>query len=340
MPSNDQFSERLTQAGQRAAGRSGATPPPLDTIRVEVARRQRGQRTLTGVVASLALIAIIPVAAFFFTQGDDAGVVTAASNAEAAVSQATSQDTTTTTEATASPLVDDLDSADAQDLDLDFGGDLDENVDVQIEIGDRSYSLEVIVDDSAVSRAADAEAAAEDTRVIGDNTVWLRGLNGQSEASALVDDGVFAVATGPTEEVIDALDELGELADAASSFFDGETGLDGLLGDGGLPFDPEEFFGPDGNFEQFFGEDFNPEEFLGTDSDLNQFFDEDFDIDEFFDGELPFDLDGLEEGDLNLGDLFGQLEDLQECFGPAFEDAEATGTFTLPDCEIEELTTT
>ena len=83
MPSNDHLSDRLTQAGQRAAGRSGATPPPLDSIRVEVARRQRSHRTMTGVVAALALVAIVPLAAIFFTGNDDPGVVTAASESEA-----------------------------------------------------------------------------------------------------------------------------------------------------------------------------------------------------------------------------------------------------------------
>ena len=352
MPSNNHLSDRLTQAGQRAAGRTGATPPPLDSVRVEVARRQRSQRTLAGVATALALVAIVPLAAFFLTSGDDVGVVTAASDAEAAaLAEPASQATTTTTAAAATPL-DDPDSVVAQGLD--FGSDLDENVDVQIQIGDRSYSLEVIVDDSAAGRAADAEAAAEETRVIGDNTVWLRGVDGQTEASALVEDGVFAAATGPNDEVIEALDELGELADTASSFFEGESGLEGLLGDdfnveeffgedfdpnqffddGALPFDPEDFLGPDGNLEDFFGEDFDPESFLGPDADLDQFFGEDFDPQEFFDG-LPFDLEGVEGGD-----LFGQLEDLQECFGPALEQAEATGTFTFPDCDVEALTAT
>ena len=245
-------------------------------------------------------------------------------------------------------------------MEFDFGGDLDENVDVQIQIGDRSYSLEVIVDDEAAPRAAEAEAAAEDTRIIGDTTVWLRGVDGQTEASALVDEGVFAAATGPSEEVIDALDELGELADAASSFFDGDTDIEGLLGP---DFDIEEFLGPDANIEEFLGPDFNIEEFLGPDFDPQQFFEDgalpfdpeaflgpdfdieeflgpDFDIEQFFDGELPFDLEGLEEGDFNLGDLFGQLNELEECFGPALENAEATGTFTLPDCDVEESTAT
>ena len=344
MPSNNHLSDRLTQAGQRAAGRTGATPPPLDSVRVEVARRQRSQRTLAGVATALALVAIVPLAAFFLTSGDDVGVVTAASDAEAAaLAEPASQATTTTTEAAATPL-DDPDSVVAQDLD--FGGDLDENVDVQIQIGDRSYSLEVIVDDSAAGRAADAEAAAEETRVIGDNTVWLRGVDGQTEASALVDDGVFAAATGPTEEVVDALDELGELAEAASSFFDGDSNLEGLLGD---DFDAESFLGPDFNIERFLGPDFDPqqffedgdlpvdpEQFFGPDSelDLDQFFGDDFDPQQFFnDGALPFDFEDFGEGGLDLGELSEQFEALQECFGPALEQAEATGTFTFPDCE-------
>ena len=66
MPSNNHLSDRLTQAGQRAAGRTGATPPPLDSVRVE-ARRQRSQRTLAGVATALALVAIVPLAAFFLT---------------------------------------------------------------------------------------------------------------------------------------------------------------------------------------------------------------------------------------------------------------------------------
>ena len=344
MPSNNHLPERLTQAGQRAAaGRPGATPPPLDSIRVEVARRQRSHRTLTGVVAALALVAIVPLAAIFFTGNDDPGVVTAASESEA-IADATTPESTTTTEAAAAPVPAELDTPVAQDFD--FGADLDENVDIQIQIGDRSYSLEVIVDDEAADRASEAEAAAEDTRVVGDTTVWLRGVDGQTEASALVDDGVFAAATGPTEEVIDALDELGDLAEAASSFFDGDSNLEELLGD---DFDPESFLGPDFDIEQFFGEDFDPqqffedgdlpvdpEQFFGPDAelDLDQFFGDDFDPQQFFnDGALPFDFEAFGEGGLDFGELSEQFEALQECFGPAFEQAEATGTFTFPDCE-------
>ena len=307
MPSNNHLPERLTQAGQRAAaGHPGATPPPLDSIRVEVARRQRSHRTLTGVVAALALVAIVPLAAIFFTGNDDPGVVTAASESEA-IADATTPESTTTTEAAAAPVTAELDTPVAQDFD--FGADLDENVDIQIQIGDRSYSLEVIVDDQAAGRASDAEAAAEDTRIIGDTTVWLRGVEGQTEASALVDDGVFAAATGPTEEVVDALDELGELAEAASSFFDGDSNLEGLLGD---DFDAESFLGPDFNIERFLGPDFDPqqffedgdlpvdpEQFFGPDSelDLDQFFGDDFDPQQFFnDGALPFDFEAFGEG--------------------------------------------
>ena len=360
MPSNDHLSDRLTQAGQRAAGRSGATPPPLDSIRVEVARRQRSHRTMTGVVAALALVAIVPLAAIFFTGNDDPGVVTAASESEA-IADATTPESTTTTEAAAAPVTAELDTPVAQDFD--FGADLDENVDIQIQIGDRSYGLEVIVDDQAAGRASDAEAAAEDTRIVGDTTVWLRGVEGQTEASALVDDGVFAAATGPTEEVIDALDELGDLADAASSFFDGDTDLEGLLGDdfnvedflgddfdpqqffddGALPFDLEEFLGPDSNFEEFFGEDFDPQQFfddgslpfgpeafLGPDFDIEQFFGPNFDPQEFFG----------EGGALDLDELREQFESIPECFAPSIEEAEATGSFTFPDCDVEELTAT
>ena len=344
MPSNNHLPERLTQAGQRAAaGHPGATPPPLDSIRVEVARRQRSHRTLTGVVAALALVAIVPLAAIFFTGNDDPGVVTAASESEA-IADATTPESTTTTEAAAAPVTAELDTPVAQDFD--FGADLDENVDIQIQIGDRSYSLEVIVDDQAAGRASDAEAAAEDTRIIGDTTVWLRGAEGQTEASALVDDGVFAAATGPTEEVVDALDELGELAEAASSFFDGDSNLEGLLGD---DFDAESFLGPDFNIERFLGPDFDPqqffedgdlpvdpEQFFGPDSelDLDQFFGDDFDPQQFFnDGALPFDFEDFGEGGFDLGELSEQFEALQECFGPALEQAEATGTFTFPDCE-------
>ena len=119
-----------------------------------------------------------------------------------------------------------------------------------------------------------------------------------------MDDGVFAAATGPSDEVIDALDDLTEFAEQAAPLLNGDLDLEGLLGD---------------DFADSFGEDFDPQE--------------------FFEG-LPFDLEGLGDGELDLGNLFGQLEDLQECFGPALEEANETGSFILPDCDIEELTTT
>ena len=362
MPSNDHLSDRLTQAGQRAAGRSGATLPPLDSIRVEVARRQRSQRTFGGVAVAVVLLAVVPIAAFFFGRStSDPGVVTTASDGQAAAAVDLDQASAIEEPPIASSAVGEtLDSLSAQDRD--FAADLDENIDVQIQIGDRSYSLEVIVDDQAAGRASDAEAAAEETRVIGDNTVWLRGVDGQTEASALVDDGVFAAATGPSDEVIDALDELGDLADAASSFFDGDTDLEGLLGDdfnvedflgddfdpqqffddGALPFDPEEFLGPDGNFEEFFGEDFDPQQFFDDGSlpfGPEAFLGPDFDIEQFFGNSDPQEFFG-EGGALDLDELREQFESIPECFAPAIEEAEATGSFTFPDCDVEELTAT
>lgn len=354
MPSNDHLSERLTQAGQRAAGRHGLTAPPLDSIRVEVARRQRSQRTFGGVAVAVVLLAVVPIAAFFFGRStSDSGVVTAASDGQAAAAVDLDQAAAIEEPPIASSAVGEaLDSLNAQDRD--FAADLDENIDVQIQIGDRSYSLEVIVDDQAPVRAAEAEAAADDTRLIDDTTIWLRDLDGQTEASALVDDGVFAAATGPSDEVIDALDDLTEFAEQAAPLLNGDLDLEGLLGDDfadsfGEDFDPESFLGPDFNIEeflgpdfdpnQFFGEDFDPESFVGPDAELEQFFGPDFDPQEFFEG-LPFDLEGLGDGELDLGNLFGQLEDLQECFGPALEEANETGSFILPDCDIEELTTT
>ena len=146
MPSNNDFNEHLRQAGERAAVRPGPTAPPLDSIRVEVAKRQRRQAMLTGIAAAVVIIALVPVAAFFLSRGtDDSAVVAVAS--ETAVAEATS-----TTEAEAAPveaepsvgLSETPPVVVAQDVDSDRREvALEENVDVQISVGDRSYSLAV-----------------------------------------------------------------------------------------------------------------------------------------------------------------------------------------------------
>lgn len=341
MSSNDEFSPELADAGHRLAARPGAIPPPLDSIRVEVARRQRSQRFLTGGLAVLALVAIVPIAAFFFGRsGGDPGVVTAASDTE--VSQATDDSATTTSPvpvaASETPVADALVSQ-AGDFDVD----LEENVSIQIQIGDRDYSLEILVDDEAQDRAAQAEAAAEEIRIIDDITIWLRDLDGQTEASALVDDDTFAAATGPRDEVIDALDDLSDFAENATPFLNGDIDIDSLLGEGfaesfGEDFDPEAFLGENFDLDDFLGEDFDPQDFLGEDFDLEGLFGEDFDPESFLeDGELPFDLEGLGEDGFDLGDLGGlseQFDELAECFGPAIEEAQATGNFVLPECDL------
>ena len=347
MSSNDEFSLELADAGQRVAARSGVIPPPLDSIRVEVARRQRSQRFLTGAVTAVALLAIVPVVAFFFARGgEDPSLVTAAS--DAAVEQAAATTSPVSVAASETPVPDSL-ATQAGDFDVD----LEENVSVQIQIGDRDYSLEVIVDEEAQGRAAQAEAAAEETRIIDDTTIWLRDLDGQTEASALVDGDTFAVATGPSDEVIDALDDLSDFAENAAPFLNGEIDIDSLLGEGfadsfGEDFDPETFLGPDFDFEGWFGPNFDPEAFLGDDFDIEDLFGEDFDPEAFLgddfdpesffeDGEFPFDLEGLGENGFDLSDLDDlseQFDELAECFGPALEQAQETGSFVLPECDL------
>lgn len=323
MPSNDDFSEILNQAGRRAAERTGPAAPPLDSISAEVARKQRGRQTLAGVVAVLTLALVVPVAAFFFGRASNAPSVTtaAATSAAVAVDEVSSQAPVGADDAASNEFSAVAgNSGDLAAQDQDFEADLDENVNVQVQVGDREYSLEVIVDAQAPVRGAEAEAGAEDTRVINDTTIWLRDVDGQTEASALVDGDIFAAAVGPRDEVIDALDDLTEFAESAAPLLNGDFNIEGLLdGDADL----EGLLGDDFDIEQFFGEDFDPQQFFGEDFDPQQFFDG---------GELPFDPGAFLGDDFDLEGLFGEDFDPESFLGEDFDPRQFFGEdFDLDD---------
>lgn len=337
MHSTDDFSEHLQRVGQRAATRPGPIAPPVDSIRVEVAQRQRRQRTIAGIAASVVLIALVPLAAFFLTrQAPNSEVVALAAETEAVAAETSSTQSPTTTQADALPLdgaSNDSSTANSQAVvdDVDF----EENVDAQITIGGRDYGLEVIVDEQARVRASAAEAAADETRTVGDNTIWLRSTGDSTEASTLIDGDTFIAANGPTDEVIEALDQLAQVEESLAPVLGEDFDVEGLLDEQfGEDFDVEEFFGDDFAPEQFFGDDFDPEQFFGDDFDVEEFFGEGFPFEGLENGEFSFDFERFAEGGIDFSELQRQFDSLTECFGPAFEEAEATGEFTLPSCDF------
>jgi len=293
MPSTDDYFENhLRAAGQRAANRSGPVVPPVENIRAEVARLQRRNRIMTGVVAALVLFLAIPVALIAFNRTSEPDVVTLADDTSLPTDEPASNAEVPT------PLAAQVDDADDEDPETEdteledrtgpFGIELDDEIDIQIRSGDQDYGITVVSGELAPGRAADAEAAADEIRVVDDTTIWLDRQGEVTQASSFVDGETFLAVTGPTAEVDELLTELEAFVETTQQFF-GED----------FPFDPETF-----------GEDFpfDPETF-GEDSPLSRFLDEE-----------------------QLDELLSEFGSLRECLEPALDSAESGGGFEIPDC--------
>ena len=305
MPSTDDYFENhLRAAGQRAANRSGPVVPPVDEIRTEVARLKRRNRVMTGVIAALVLFLAIPVAFVAFDRTPEADVVTLADGASSPVEDSVAPSVEDPTPVAAQLDDEELTEDDQPDpttapVASPFGIELDDEIDIQIRSGEQDYGITVVSGDPAPARAAEAEAAADETRIVEDTTIWLDRQGEVTEASTFVDGETFLALTGPTSEVDELLTELEAFVGSAQQFFGDDFPFDPETFAEDFPFDPETFAE---------GFPFDPETF-GEDSPLSQLLDEE-----------------------QLDELFSELGSLSECLSPALESAESGGGFEIPEC--------
>lgn len=314
--------EALEAAGRRAALGPVPNPPSLDTLVAEVDRRRsRRRRIVGGVAAALVAAVAIPSAAFLVDDGR-ADVVTLASedgdesltsDAGSVIPEALSSEAGSTEPASATPqaepaetsapttvadaATDDAVSATPSEDSIDGGplaGLSDENFDLRLDLGDESFAIVVLHGDEALSRADDAATAADETRQIDGQTVWLDERDDELAVSALFEGETFVQVTGPRDQIERILDLVTQYAEGPLRFFD----LEGL----GEQFDlPEGFLDGEGLFDEN-----SP----------------------FADGDLPF----LEDGALD--DFRGEMEEFGECMDITIDRSGSTTTVEIPDCEL------
>lgn len=302
MPSPD----LLESAGQRAAYRPVPMPPPLEDLATEVDRRRKKRRAIGGTLAALSLVVAIPVGVSlvsndqpdvvtFATEDGDRGSV---SESPVAVQPAETSTSTTPSTSTSTTVVSDADAPSGP-----FAGMDDDNFDLSLNFGDTSISIEVITGGDAADRAAAAEAAADTTRTIDDETIWLDEQGDQVTASAFFDDETFVSVTGPADDIDRVLDLVTEHANGPITFFDPSDFAD--------RFDlPDGLF--DGDFELDLDGDGLPDDF-----------------DELFnDGQLPgFDDQAME-------DFRKQVEKFSECMRIELDRSGDSASIEIPDCDI------
>lgn len=241
MPSTDLPSTHaLARAGQRAAYRPVPPPPPVDTLVAEVGRRRtKRRRAAGGAFAALAAVVAIPFGVAALDNEPEAVTLATddgASPAESATLAGQAEPVpTTTTEATSTttvaPTEEPVDDARRGPLLVpDFSE--DGEFDLQLDLGEGSFALEVSKGDDAADRAAAAAESADETRVIDDQTVWLDDQGDRTAASALIDETTFVEVTGPTDQIERALELVTQFSEGSLGFF----------GHDDFTFDPEQFF--------------------------------------------------------------------------------------------------
>ena len=304
MPSTDD----LEAAGRRAARGPVPHPPSIDTLVAEVDRRRgKRRRVAGGVAAALVAVVVLPIGVAMIDDGP-AEVVTLASDdvgesLSGEPASLPSQNEPTTTSAPTTTLVSTTDTSPATTLLQEsseqgpFAGLSDENFDLQLDLGDESFAIVVLHGEEALSRANDAAAAADETREIDGQMVWLDEQGDDLAASSLLEGESFVEVTGPREQLERMLDLVTEYANGPLRFFD----LDGF---------GEQFDLPDGLL------------------DGEGLFDEVFPFEE---GDLPF----LEGGALD--DFRGEMKDFSDCMEITIDSSGATTTVQIPDCELPEL---
>lgn len=309
MPSTDV----LEAAGRRAALGPVPAPPSLDALNAEVDRRRtKKRRAVGGGIATVAALVAIPLGVAFVGNADPEvnvateGVAEATSDEPASLAAPidSSQPVPEGT-ATSLPPLDAIESTPGASLERGpFDGLNDENFDLDLNLGDMSFSIEVISGDDAAGRAAEAEAAADETRDVDGQAVWIDNQGENIAASAMFDDetsdhSTFVQVTGPAEQVERILGLVTEHANGPVRFFD----LDGFADRFDLPegvFDGEGAF--DGDFP--FGEDFPL---------------------------APFFEDG------SLDDFRAEMEDFAECMDITVDRTGETTSIEIPDCEFPQL---
>lgn len=250
MPSTD----ALERAGQRAAYRPVPAPPSIDSLTAEVGRRRtKRRRAVGGGVAALAAVVAIPfgVATLNDSQPDVVTLATDDGSAPAeaaAVGAQVGPDTSTTVAPTTTTLAPNADDARRGPLFLPEFGE-DGTFDLELDLGEGSFSLEVTNGEDAADRAAAAGEAAEESRVIDDLTVWLDDQGDRTTASALIDETTFIEVTGPTDKIERVLDLVTQFSEGSFGFFGHEDFElpENFFDSEGFMFDPEQFF----NGEEF-----------------------------------------------------------------------------------------
>ncbi len=315
MPSPD----LLESAGQRAAFRPVPIPPSVDELTAEVDRRRTNRRrAIGGGIAALALVVGLPLGASLIGGDQPDDVVTFAADGvagdsigEGAVAVQPAE-TSTSTSTTTTPEDSDADA----DLGP-FAGIDEENFDLSLNFGDTSFSIAVITGGDAAERAAAAEAAADSTRTVDDETVWLDEQGDETTASAFFDGETFVSVTGPTSDIDQVLDLVTEHADGPMQFFD-------------LKDFSEDFDIPEGVFDDNFELDLDGD---GLPEDFDTFFDGDGlpeDFDTFFDG-LP----GVD--DAAMEDFRQEMEEFSECMQVELDRSGDSLTIEIPDCDLPGL---
>lgn len=286
----------------------------------------------SGIAAVAALVAIpIGVA---LAGGDDSNVVNVATGegtevtsdepsglaapSDASNTDAASSETADGTPTTLAPLDAIDDTTDALGRGP-FAGLNDENFDLRLDLAGMNFSIEVVSGDDAASRAAEAEAAADETRDIDGQAVWIDERGDELAASAFFDDEssddpTFVQVVGPAEQVERILELVTEHANGPVRFFD----LDGFAERFDLPegvFDGEGFPFEDGEYP--FGERFP--------------FGEDF---PFAEGEFPFE-QFFEEG--TLDEFRSSMQDFAECMDITVDRSGETTSIEIPNCELPQL---
>lgn len=299
MPSTD----HLEAAGRRAALGPVPTPPTIDALNAEVGRRQNRRRNVfSGVVVALVAAVAIPVSVALIdndqpdlvTLASDGGAELASSDPAGLPDQVEPSTTSTSAAPTTTSATEETVSRGP------FAGLNDENFDLRLDLGDESFAIVVISGDDAAARAVQAEAAADETREIDDQTVWIANNGDEVTASALFDDETFVEVRGPKQQIERILDLVSEHMNGPVMFFD-----------------PTEFAKrfdlPDGflDREGFFGEDFS---FEGQDNPLFPLF-EDGTFDEFQ----------------------NEMKDFAECMEITVDRSGSTTKVEIPNCELPQL---
>ncbi len=310
MPSTD----HLEAAGRRAALGPVPTPPTIDALTAEVGRRQnRRRKVFSGAVAVLVAAVAIPVSVAMVdtdqpdlvTLVSDGGAELSSADPAGLAAQVEPSATSTSVAPTSTTKVPTTDAPTSEATAETFGrgpfaGLNDENFDLRLDLGDESFAIVVISGDDAAARAAEAEAAADETREIDEQTVWIANNGDEVTASAFIDDETFVEVRGPKEQIERILDLVSEHTNGPVMFFD-----------------PTEFAKrfdlPDGflDREGFFGEDFSFEE---RDNPL-----------------FPFFEDGT------FDDFQNEMKDFAECMEITVDRSGSTTKVEIPNCELPRL---